>query len=155
MQTSIELPFADGVYTFRLGLAQIDELQRKCGAGIGAIYSRVLKGRVALSGSETLGDPSFSDFHLADVLETIRLGLIGGNSGLVNEQSAQVTPARATQLIDAYVKDQPLKAAWDMASAILFALMEGYEDKKKDPPAPVAETAKATSTMRRRSRTAR
>ena len=43
--TSLDLPFADGIYRFRLGLAQIAELQAKCGVGIGGLYARLLRGR--------------------------------------------------------------------------------------------------------------
>ena len=42
--STIELNFGDGAYTFALPLPQIAELQRKCDIGIGGLFGRVTKG---------------------------------------------------------------------------------------------------------------
>lgn len=153
MKTEIELPFADGVYAFRLGLAQIDELQRKCDAGIGAIYARLLKGRyINPVDGGTFGAANEATYRMADVHETIRQALIGGARGTVNEQPVQVTAHRATELVTAYVAPAaPLAEGWTLASRIMSALIDGYEDptaKKKDLK---GETASSTTPRRSRS----
>ncbi len=68
----------DGEHTLALKGKQIDELQRVCGAGIGAIVRRVVGG----------------DFFYRDISETIRLALIGGG---------KVTDVRALEIINTYV----------------------------------------------------
>lgn len=136
----IDLEFGDGTYLFKLGLAQIGELQTKCGAGLGAIYARILRGRYPTGeGSETFGVPTEADWHVMDLLDTIRLALIGGGGGTVDGQPVKVDPTRARELVTAYVfPARPLQEAWTLAAAILTALIVGYQppaddgdDKKK------------------------
>lgn len=138
------LEFGDGSYLFKLGLGEIAELQTKCGAGLGAIFARVLRGRYAVDNGATFGVPTEADWTLADLLDTVRLALIGGNSGTVDEQPVTVNPARAKQLVETYVfPARPLGEAWTLATAILTALIVGYDggadgadsEKKKVTPA--------------------
>jgi hypothetical protein len=124
-QTHIDLEFADGEYRFALGLEQINELQNACGDGIGAIYARVLQGRVA--SDVTVGHPGYAAYKLSDLVETVRQGLIGGGQGLVNEQPVKVEAMRANQLVANYLHALPLSKQWDLAAAILYAKVEGYE----------------------------
>lgn len=138
MQTHIDLAFADGTYTFVLGLAQIHELQTKCKAGIGALYARVLQGRVAEDVS--VGHPAYAAYHIEDLVETVRQGLIGGGAGTVDGKEVKVGALRANELIERYLLPMPLAEQWNLAAAILFAKIEGYEpapvageDKKKAP----------------------
>lgn len=92
----IELKWADGTYLFALKLKQIEELQRLCGAGLGEIAQRLLVER---------------RWYAGDIVETIRLGLIGGG-----------TPAvRARELIEAYVEGHPLADPRDPANALVTA----------------------------------
>lgn len=72
----------DGEHKFALKLKQIDELQRLCGAGLGAIAKRVMAG----------------DFHVRDIYDTIRLGLIGGG----------MDPVDALRLVNLYVEAKAL-----------------------------------------------
>lgn len=125
MQTHIDLAFADGEYRFALGLAQINELQNVCGDGIGAIYARVLQGRVA--SDVTVGHSGYGAYKLADLVETVRQGLVGGGQGLVDGQVVKVEAMRANQLVANYLHDMPLSKQWDLAAAILYAKVEGYE----------------------------
>lgn len=134
MQTHIDLKFADGTYTFKLGLAQINELETKCGTGIGAIYARLLKGRYRAQDGEEFGLPLEAEFRNIDLVETIRQGLIGGGRGEVDGQSVVVTTIRANELVERYVVDRPRLEAWETATAVLSALIEGYEPPKKDEP---------------------
>lgn len=132
MATFIDIDFADGNYRFALPILQIEELQRKCGAGIGEIYNRVLGGAYVQDG-QILLSPGEARFYVLDIIETVRHGLIGGKQGSVNEQPVEVTPPDATRLINAYLKDQPLIKAWEIAFSVLAATMVGYEPKDAPP----------------------
>ena len=151
MQTSIDLPFADGTYTFRLGLAQINELQTKCGVGIGGLYARLLRGRYVID-TVSLGLTTEAEFQLADVIEPVRQGLIGGKRGEVDGQAVEVTSIAAARLIENYLcaKDGtllvPLREAWNLAVAIMAALIEGYTPKKAEPAEAPASGTDATTT---------
>lgn len=144
----VTLKWADGSYLFALKGKQIEELQRVCGfnkepVGIAVIADRVFRGHY---------------YHL-DIVETIRLALIGGG-----------TPAvRARDLIDTYVVDQPydrpgdpsspLKTATAILDAVFFGVAEidlKDRDEEEDgagegPPkgeAVAGETDEASSTSR-------
>jgi hypothetical protein len=140
-QTSITLPFADGVYTFRLGLAQINEVQNRAGDGIGAVFARMLKGRVfkmTPAGEMAFGDPLQAEYRIEDIIAVIRQGLMGGGKGKIDGQDVLVDTECANRLIQNYVLgDMPLKDSWTLAAAILMALIEGY-----DPPEDVAPASK-------------
>lgn len=157
--TSIDLPFADGLYSFRLGLAQIAELQAKCGVGIGGLYARLLRGRYVID-TVSLGLTTEADFHLADVIEPIRQGLIGGRRGEVDGAAVEVTSTVAARLVENYLcgKDGslqvPLREAWNLAVAIMAALIEGYTPKKAEPAKAPARETMDSSTMPEPSRTA-
>lgn len=142
MQTSIDLAFADGVYTFKLGLPQISALQQKCGIGIGGLYARLLKGRYVVQ-DVSIGLTTEAQFYLEDVVETIRQGLIGGRHGEVDGQPVEVTSIVANRLVENYVVPPaaPLKESWNVAVAVMTALVEGYDPPKKDEPGsdPAAE----------------
>jgi hypothetical protein len=132
--TQVDLEFGDGVYTFKLGLVQISELQTKCGCGIGALYARVLRGRYMV-GDQPIGNVLEAEFFAVDLIETIRLGLMGGKRGEVSGEEVEVKPADANRLVAAYVfPERPLTEAWGLAAAILATAIEGYAapDKKKE-----------------------
>lgn len=141
MQTHISLAFADGEYRFALGLSQIHEIQTKCKAGIGAVYARVLQGR--MPDQPEIGHPLYAAYQVEDLQETIRQGLIGGGEGLVDGQVVTVSATRANDLIARYgpgAEGVCLGEMWKLAAAILFAKIEGYApaiekaDKKKVKP---------------------
>jgi hypothetical protein len=142
MRTEIDLQFADGQYLFKLGLAQIRELQDKTGTGIGALYARVLQGRIGDRLVE--GHPAFAAYHVDDLRETVRQGLIGGRGGRVDDADVLVTPLRANELVERYLDAMPLAEQWNLAAAILFALVEGYADEEspRDEQAPGDEDKK-------------
>lgn len=112
----VTLQFADADYLFRLPLKRIAELEEKCGAPVGAIWKRV-----CLTG----------DYHAVDLIETVRLGLIGGG----------LDPQEARKLIERYCDTWPLSEWHVHAIAILGACVEGYEMAGTDP-ASEDETAK-------------
>jgi hypothetical protein len=149
MSTAIDLAFADGIYTFDLGLAQINEIQSKCGAGIGAVYARVLKGRYFIA-ELAIGNPAEAEYRIEDLIAVIKQGLIGGGRGVVDGQDVVVTAFRANELVENYVlaAGKPLKEAWTIAAAVLTARIEGYDPPKKDA-AKADEGKKKAATKRR------
>lgn len=137
-QTSISLPFADGVYDFRLGLAQLNEIQDRCDAGIGQVFARLVKGRffkLTPAGEIAIGDPLQAEYRAEDIVATIRQGLIGGGKGVVDGQEVRVDAERANKLIERYVLGEgcPLKDAWALAAAILTVAIEGYDPPEEEP----------------------
>ncbi len=139
--TWVEVPFGDGVYRFHLGRKEVEELERACAyqnkagdvvpLGIGAIFSRVAKGRAFLPTGEvdwaniSEAEILASEITQRDCVETIRLGLIGGGRGYVNGEEVPVSARRALQLVEAYVVGQPIEDAWHYAFATLGALIYG------------------------------
>jgi len=124
-QTHIDLNFADGVYRCALGLAQIHELQTKCGVGIGGLYARVMQGRLA--DDTTVGHPAFAAFHVDDLRETMRQALVGGALALVDGKESKVGDLRANELVERYFDRLPMAEQWNFAAAILSAKIVGHE----------------------------
>lgn len=146
MQTWVDLKFADGAYRFTLGMAQIVEIEQKCGAGIGAIYARTIKGRYGFKDGEIY--PELAEYRFGELVEVIRQALIGGASGEVNGMPVTVSSVRANDLVDLYIlkaTDQriAMTQVWALAFAILSALIEGYTPPPKGEPgvSPATETS--------------
>lgn len=119
-----ELDFGDGTYTFRLGLGEIEELERKCEASLFAVAGRL--------------SPSLRDARLREISETIRLGLIGGG----------MAPVDALVLTRRYVDERPLDESRDVAFAVAMAgLMRVHPGELGEPPgeAPAAQSNGSTS----------
>lgn len=93
--------FGEGEHDFRLSPPLIEELERVLNAGIGTIVMRFMQGH----------------FALRDLVEIIRLALIGG--GMPDNQ--------AQLLAGTYVAAQPLVASQILAADILGALWNGAE----------------------------
>lgn len=128
MRTEIELEFGDGKYLFKLPLVQINELQSKTGLGIGALYAKLLQGRYiyAPDNDATMGMPTQANYAAADVIEPIRLGLIGGGQGIVDGVPVKVTPLVANRLVENYVYPaRPFMEAWTLATSVLSVVVEG------------------------------
>jgi hypothetical protein len=101
--------FAGRRRRFCLRIGEIGELEELCGSGVGAIWRRLA----------TL------DFKHADIRETIRLGLIGGD---------ETTPSAAAALVSRYIDERPIAETLDLAVAVLGALMRGAAEASKDMP---------------------
>lgn len=99
MTTRVTKFFGDGEHEFQLTGPLIVELEAKAGAGIGTIFARL----------------GASAFRHADILETIRLGLIGGG----------MAPAEAARLLATYGSNRPLAETLPVAVAVLEALFFG------------------------------
>jgi hypothetical protein len=114
ISAEVELTWADGTYLFALKLKQIEELQRLCNAGLGEIAQRLLVER---------------RWRVSDIVETIRLGLIGGGMPAV----------RARELVDTYVDGHPLadprNAANPLATAqaVIMAAYFGVAEASEEP----------------------
>lgn len=125
----VELKWADGMYLFALKLKQIEELQRLCGAGLGEIAQRLLVEE---------------RWKVCDIVETLRLGLIGGGTPTL----------RARELIDIYVDGRPLADPRDpnnskvTAQAIIGAVYFGVEEAGDEGKAEAAAVETALSTSR-------
>jgi len=91
--------FGDGEKTFALPSEQILELERKTGTGIGTIYTRTMTGQ----------------FQFGEIIEVIRLGLIGGGT----------SPKEAQALVDAYARPTPIIEIYQLAADILEARWSG------------------------------
>ncbi len=91
--------FGDRERVFAIPPELIVELERKLGSGIGAIYQRLLD----------------RHYQHADLLEIIRLGLIGGG------EDAKASAG----LVDAYAKPRPISEALAVALPIMDALFFG------------------------------
>jgi hypothetical protein len=145
MQTNLLLEFADKEYRFFLTVDGLLELQEKSGVGIGALLARVLAGRYTDEQGKSFGFPLDAQWHVQDLLETIRLALIGGGLG----------PVEAKHLMSRYCYPaQPLSEAWKLAAAIIGAAVEGIPDntesatvKKKSAPRTRKGGSSATKSM--------
>ena len=110
----VELPFGDGLYRFHLRFRGATDLEESLGMGFGAIYSALARGRYQDSDGE-FGVPAEAAWRSKLLLETIRHALIGGNRGVIGDgEEIEVSPEKATQLVNAYVVGRPLREAWDL-----------------------------------------
>ncbi|SHH04091.1 Phage tail tube protein, GTA-gp10 [Kaistia soli DSM 19436] len=102
----------DAEHDFCLTPANVAELERLTGAGIGTLFSRVIA----------------RAFYLSDLAEIIRLALIGGG----------MSPERALHLVGVYVTGRPLNETYPLALAILERLWFGADDQADAEPHEVA-----------------
>ncbi len=100
--------FGDGTYVFAFPSKElIEELERKTGVGIGGLFRRFRT----------------SDYSLADVLNVIRIGLVGGG----------LNPKRADELVNLYAVGQPLADVFAVADGVIAALFFGSEEPTPEP----------------------
>src|SRR5690606_1517165 len=97
---AVELDWADGTYTFRLGLGEIEELERKRDLGIFQIAIRL--------------SPESRTCRLSDISEVLRLGLVGGG----------MKPVEAMALVRRYIDERPIDENRDVAYAVVLAALE-------------------------------
>lgn len=94
----IERPFADGRYSFRLGVGELELLQEATDCGPMELQQRLLRGL----------------WRQADVRETLRLGLIGGGM----QPEAALT--KIEQYVDAYGLAPHAQTAMEVVGVALF-----------------------------------
>lgn len=96
----ITLTWADAEHAFNLKVpAQVEELEDKCGCGVNEVLNRLRDNR----------------WKLADVRETVRIGLIGGGK----------TPDKALLLVKRYIDERPWAESVLVAQMILMAAIVG------------------------------
>lgn len=120
LQAEVALVWGDGEHTFRLTVNGAIELEQKCEAPIAVIHHRLHAGT----------------YKIADVRETIRIGLIGGGK----------KPDEALRLVRTYVDQRPLAESWQVARVVAHSLMFGFEASPlgKQEAAPVASPSAST-----------
>ena len=96
--------FGEGDHAFTLTDSMILELERITGQGIGTLYQRA----------------AAMQFAASDLVEIIRLGLIG----------AGMVPQQAMQLTDTYARNRPLAETYPLALDILDARWNGTQGTK-------------------------
>lgn len=102
MNGDVELDWADGKHKFNVAkFEQALELEEKCNAGLHEIFERVTARR----------------WRVTDLLETIRIGLIGGGA----------EPPRALKLVRRYVEGRPWAESVPVVRIILLAAIVGVE----------------------------
>ena len=118
MGSKVTLDWADDEHSFCLRLGELRELQDKTGFGPQKLMRRVADG----------------DWHVDDLRETLRLGLIG----------AGMSAPEALKLVRRYVDERPLIESIKPALAVLVAVLSGFEaasPRKKRKPAKRTTTA--------------
>lgn len=118
MGSKVTLDWADDEHSFCLRLGELRELQDKTGVGPQKLMRRVAEG----------------DWHVDDLRETLRLGLIG----------AGMSAPEALKLVRRYVDERPLIESIQPALAVLVAVLSGFEaasPRKKGKPAKRTTTA--------------
>ncbi len=96
---AIELDWGGGTHTFRLGLAEIEELEAACDMSVFLLFANM--------------NATTPSARLKHYSETIRLGLVGGG----------MKPVDARLLVTRYVDDRPLHESVALAEAILLAAL--------------------------------
>lgn len=99
----VSFEWADNTYDFCLRAGELRDLQEKVDAGPAFVLDRLREGT----------------WLVDDVVETIRLGLIGGG----------MTPESARRVVNRYVVNRPLLENVGVASTILMASLVGSEDE--------------------------
>jgi len=112
----LDLTWADGDYSFRLGWGELAELQERCNAGPYVVLNRLQSG----------------EWRIEDISNVIRLGLIGAGHDM--------TPTKALQLVRRYVEDRPPLENHYVAIVILTAGLLGAPEE------PVGEREAANPT---------
>jgi Phage tail tube protein, GTA-gp10 len=143
--TAVELPFADGTYRFWLPWPQIIELERKTGKSVFAMFAQMGAGLQYGAEQSIVFGGGGGDTNAIDVKETIRLGLIGGNNGMVDGVECKVGPLLAQKLCDDYVYPaRPLAESLVTSWQILAAAVTGIDLKKKAVVKPVKRASRST-----------
>lgn len=116
----ITAPWGDGEHLFKLTVAGLLELEEKTKSPFATVFARVTAG----------------GYGMADISETIRLGLIGGGK----------SPIEAKKLVDRYLL--PLSESAPVARLALMGVMFGFEASPpgKDEAAPMADPTPTTAT---------
>ncbi|WP_347139433.1 gene transfer agent family protein [Paracoccus sp. SSK6] len=111
MREPIVLNWAGGEHPFLLRIGEMIALEKACGSGIAPVFARL---RSSLTGAPT--------WHVADITETLRLGMIGGG---IPRQEAQ-------EIVSVTVDRVGLMALAPTAMSVLFASLKSDGDEEED-----------------------
>lgn len=118
---SITLTWGDGDFKFRLGWAELEELQEKTDAGPYVVLQRLHNGT----------------WKVQDISNVIRMGLIGGG----------MPPDQAIKKIRFYVEQRPPMESIHHAIAVLSAALLGAPDEPLgEPEAPKRKRGRRSTT---------
>lgn len=135
----VTLDWADGTYPFALKIEQLAELQEACGAGPWYIQWALEAAIMARS----MGMAPPKDASPAYVIDTIRLGLIGGG----------MDPVSALKKVRTYVGPGQLNDNVQTAFAIIGVALQGApEDRPEKPQAGARKSASRSRGARSGSR---
>lgn len=120
---AVETDWADGTFTFRLGLDQIEELEEKRDLSLFTLARRL--------------SPTERDARFADIREVLRLGLIGGG----------MKPVEALVKVRKYIDERPIDENRDIAYAVVLAGLARVNAAEAEPSgeADAAKTSESTS----------
>jgi len=118
---AIELDWADGKHTFRLGLDELEELEQKLDTSLFALARRL--------------HPDVPNARTKDIVEILRIGLIGGGKD----------PATAFALVRRYVDERPIEENRDMAYAVVLAGLARVHPAPEDDAPGEAPAAKSNA----------
>lgn len=105
---AVELDWADGTFTFRLGIAELEELERKLDKSVFTLAAE-------------LGSRQCRSY---EIRESIRIGLIGGG----------MSPTDALAKVRRYMDERPLDDNRDVAYAVVLASMMRLKPQDIDSP---------------------
>lgn len=106
-------------HKFELTLGNIRDLERVAGAGVGAIWNRIIS----------------AEFRIDDLRETIKQGLIGGGLSGLDAEAA----------VRAFVDKAPIKTYYQLAFDIVKSIVDG-DVQEKNEAAPAAGENEAPAT---------
>jgi len=118
----IELTWADGDYTFRLGWGELEALQEACDAGPWVILERLFTKQCLIG----------------DISNVIRQGLIGGG----------LEPSAATKLVRTYVEKRPPAENLLFATVILQAAVQGASEEPVGEPQAANQSENSSTASR-------
>lgn len=118
-ETLIRRPFAGAARAFDLRIGEIQALERACQCGIFGLLLRL--------GSHQA--------YVADIRETIRLGLVGGGE----------TDAASTTLIMAEIDGRPLTEHLPLAAEIIKSVIDGLPQQTEEEGEESGAAKKATA----------
>ncbi|UFS77223.1 gene transfer agent family protein [Tardiphaga sp. 37S4] len=127
---TIRLPFGNAEYDFNVAKhKQLFELQDKCGVSATGMDGEII--HIPSGPLEIFTRLRGGSWREADVVNAIRLGLIGGGT----------TVPETLKLMKEFVEDQPLGSLAPLAARILYACVYGVHGDELGKPA--AEGAKS------------
>lgn len=144
--TAIDLKFAGGDYRFWLSMREIVQLEKECDKSVLEMHDDMIQSIGMDEGGAVVFYGGGGKARFADIRATIRLGLIGGNSGKhADGTEGPVGPNTARDLVERFVDIRPIAETLPVAWAVLNAAIMGVDLKKKAQPESEAEAVTGAS----------